>query len=127
MKMIRTCLLAPVVVALSCPVVHAQMTFTPLGDLPGGTFFSEATAVSSDGSVVVGVSNSASGKEEAFRWTSATGMVGLSDLPGGSFQSVARHVSSDGSVIVGYSESASGQTAFRWTSSGGMVSLGDLP
>ena len=119
--------IAVLILALSCVEAQGQMTFTPLGDLPGGTFFSEATAVSADGSVVVGVSNSAQGREEAFRWTRAGGMVALGDLPGGMFQSVARHVSSDGSVVVGYSQSASGETAFRWTSSSGMVSLGDLP
>ncbi len=35
--------------------------------------------LSADGSVVVGVSNSASGTE-AFRWTAGGGMVGLGDL-----------------------------------------------
>ena len=40
-----------------------------LGDLPGGDFSSIAQDVSDDGSVVVGIGNSASG-EEAFRWTS---------------------------------------------------------
>src|SRR4029079_10603321 len=93
MKTTRRCLLVGMLLALSCFEAQAQMTFTPLGDLPGGTFFSEATAVSADGLVVVGVSNSASGREEAFRWTRAGGMVALGDLPGGTFQSVARHVS----------------------------------
>ena len=41
------------------------------------------------------------GKEEAFRWTSGGGMVGLGDLPGGSSASFATGVSADGSVIVG--------------------------
>ncbi len=97
-----------------------------LGDLPGGSFFSLASAVSSDGSVVVGWSDSASGVE-AFRWTSGGGMVGLGDLAGGIFQSDAHGVSSDGSVVVGGSwSSLSGDEAFRWTSGGGMVGLGDL-
>ena len=56
-----------------------------LGDLPGGTFISPAHGVSSDGSVVVGFSNSALG-QEAFRWTSGGGMVGLGDLPGAILQ-----------------------------------------
>ena len=38
-----------------------------LGDLPGGSFNSDALATSADGSVVVGGSESASGSE-AFRW-----------------------------------------------------------
>jgi probable HAF family extracellular repeat protein len=50
-----------------------------LGDLPGGSFSSVAVGVSSDGSVVVGVGNSASGNE-AFRWTQAEGMRRLYDV-----------------------------------------------
>jgi len=44
-----------VVVMILCksPSVWA-VSFTPLGDLPGGVFNSEALAVSADGSVVVG-------------------------------------------------------------------------
>jgi hypothetical protein len=38
---------------------------------------------------------------EAFRWTQATGLVGLGDLPGGALQSFAYAVSCDGAVIVG--------------------------
>jgi probable HAF family extracellular repeat protein len=98
--------------------------FLPLGDLPGGGFLSAATGASADGSVVVGVSQSASG-DEAFRWTSEDGMVGLGDLPGGAFNSMAWGVSADGSVIVGSAAGvgASGVEAFRWTSRDGMVSL----
>ncbi len=109
-------------------VSHSEAAyFTPLGDLPGGNFRSIAYDVSADGSVVVGHSLTASGNE-AFRWTSGDGMIGLGDLAGGSFSSIARGVSDDGSVVVGYSNSASGQfEAFRWTSGGGMVGLGDLP
>ena len=97
-----------------------------LGDLPGGSFNSVALGISSDGSVVVGRGESASGPE-AFRWTSGSGMVGLGDLPGGSFQSAAYGISSDGTVVVGRGESASGMETMRWTSGSGMVGLGDLP
>src|SRR5688572_13401343 len=107
------------VLALVASHAHAASppSLTALGDLPGGTFSSRALAVSSDGSTVVGDSNSASGVE-AFRWTAAGGMVGLGDLPGDTFSSGARGVSSDGSVVVGGSRSASGNEAFRWTSAG---------
>jgi probable HAF family extracellular repeat protein len=101
----------------------AAASLTPLGDLPGGEFESFAYGVSADGSVVVGDSRS-SDLPEAFRWTSAGGMVGLGDLL---FWSGANGVNADGSVVVGYSFSASGLEAFRWTSAGGMVGLGDLP
>ena len=50
-----------------------------LGELAGGEFRSSANAVSADGSVVVGYSNSAAGPE-AFRWTQSDGMQGLGDL-----------------------------------------------
>ncbi|HJS07049.1 MAG TPA: hypothetical protein VJ809_05290, partial [Pirellulales bacterium] len=126
MKNARKYLVAAVILALSCLEAHAQMTFTPLGDLPGGVFHSAAFGVSADGSVVVGDSRSASGLE-AFRWTSTGGMIGLGDLPGGSFESVAGDVSADGSVVVGGGRSASGDQAFRWTSGGAMVGLGELP
>ncbi|MFO0948219.1 MAG: hypothetical protein U1D30_20235 [Planctomycetota bacterium] len=39
--------------------VHAGYSFTPLGDLAGGSFSSVAQGVSADGSVVAGYSNSA--------------------------------------------------------------------
>jgi probable HAF family extracellular repeat protein len=70
-----------------------------LGDLPGGAFTSEATAVSTDGSVVVGKSQSDL-CGEAFRWEDGV-MTGLGTLPSGGQGSVAVGVSSDGSVIVG--------------------------
>jgi probable HAF family extracellular repeat protein len=96
-----------------------------LGDLAGGSFFSQARGASSDGSVVVGQSQSASGTE-AFRWAASGGMVGLGQLPGGTF-SQAFGVSADGSVVVGLGLAGSGFEAFRWTAAGGMVGLGDLP
>ena len=63
-----------------------------LGDLPGGTFDSFATAMTPDGAAVVGIGTSASGTE-AFRWTQASGMVGLGDPGGPPFQSVAISIS----------------------------------
>jgi len=109
----------------------APYTFTPLGDLPGGIFSSEANAISADGSVVVGRGNVnvfvSGGEGVAFRWTRDGGMDALGDLPGGSLKSIARGVSADGSVIVGQGNTAAGPEAFRWTAAGGMVGLGDLP
>jgi probable HAF family extracellular repeat protein len=104
-----------------------------LGGLAGGAS-SVAFGVSSDGEVVVGSGSSEvdvgaprpMSRNEAFRWTSEQGMVGLGDLGGGSFESVARGASADGSVIVGYSASPTGLEAFRWAETTGMVGLGDL-
>jgi probable HAF family extracellular repeat protein len=94
-----------------------------LGDLPGGLVYSEAYGVSGNGSVGGGVSSTAPGAE-AFRWTSAGGMLGAGSLFGS-----ANGVSADGSVIVGAGGSLShiGSEAVRWTSAGGMVGLGVLP
>ena len=63
----------------TCLVLYGSVTaqaaplFTGLGDLPGGSFYSQAKGVSADGAVVVGYSEHAS-STEAFRWTSADGM-----------------------------------------------------
>jgi probable HAF family extracellular repeat protein len=102
-----------------------------LGDLPGENFWSDASGVSADGSVVVGTGNRSFGGDsvdgpEAFRWTSAQGMVGLGDLSGGLINSVARAVSADGAIVTGYSYSTNGKEGFRWTNSGGMIGLGGL-
>ena len=130
-----------------------------LGNLAAGIPGADTTglSVSSDGSVVVGVSAggafrwtagggmvtlgggtardvSSDGSVvvgnsggTAFRWTAGGGLVSLGDLAGGAVSSSANSVSSDGSVVAGMGTSASGTEAFRWTAAGGMVGLGDLP
>lgn len=90
---------------------------------------SSATAVSSDGSTVVGYSYSTSAgySSQAYRWTSSGGMEGLGALEGGD-TSHAYAVNSDGSVVVGESYSSSGTQAFRWkASTGTMEALGFMP
>jgi probable HAF family extracellular repeat protein len=77
-----------------------------------------AFAVSPDGNVVVGESNSDQGIQ-AFAWTEQLGMHGLGDLPGGAFFSAAYGVSRAGRrmVIVGASEdccSGEGGTPFAF-------------
>jgi probable HAF family extracellular repeat protein len=92
-------------------------TFTGVGDLAGGATGSVALAISSDGNVVVGESESTSGTQ-AFRWTSGGGMVGLGFLSMADPWSSARGVSSNGSVIAGSSRDASGVVrAWRWSGS----------
>src|ERR1044071_5839052 len=81
--------------AVAVTVVFAQASFTRLGDLPDGRFESRATAVSADGSVVVGTGYNANSQPEAFRWTSGTGMVALGMLTNG-YGSWASAVSADG-------------------------------
>lgn len=103
----------------------ATFSFQALGDLPGGATNSLAYGVSRNGQWVVGESTSTNGVE-AFRWSSATGMLAMGDLAGGAFTSRAFDASEDGSVIVGHANGTQGQQAFRWTAASGMVGLGDL-
>ena len=88
-------------------------SFIGIGDLPGGAFFSQAFGISSDGSTIVGQSESASGLQ-AFRWTEADGMVPLGYLEGGFF-STASCVSADGTVVVGSGTTGHKLEAFQWT------------
>jgi probable HAF family extracellular repeat protein len=98
-----------------------------LGDLPGGPVTSAALGVSSDGSVVVGVGQTASSREP-FRWTRADGLFALGNLPGGN-NGEAHAVSADGSVVVGISFThfnPSYTEAFIWTPRLGMSNLRSL-
>jgi probable HAF family extracellular repeat protein len=97
----------------------------PIGFLESSpTKWSEATAVSCDGSAIVGFASSAQGTQ-AFRWSQQTGMVPLGFLDSTPPQeSRATAVSCDGTVVAGFSTSASGIQAFRYTTS--MTGLGDL-
>jgi probable HAF family extracellular repeat protein len=122
----------------------AAMGGTALGDFVGGTGTSFSTAVSADGTIVVGAADAPTGMQShlrAFHWTltnAATGqgtMTNLGDLPGGDSFSVGAGVSHNGSVVVGGASSAvslAGSSfeldfeAFRWTQQTGMVALGDL-
>jgi probable HAF family extracellular repeat protein len=117
-------------------VAHLRVTLGPLafaglGDLPGGVFASEATAVSADGSVVVGTGRSAAG-EEAFGWDGGP-LTGLGDLPAGRFLSRANDVSGDGATVVGLSSSTPppqsngyDYEAFQWRSNQ-LAGLGFIP
>ena len=98
--------------------------FIPIGDLPGGEFFSQATAISADGNVLVGESDSGAGRQ-AFTWNATDGMLALGALPGGRY-STGSAVSSNGAVVVGASARGNRVEAFRWTQSTGMVGLGSL-
>jgi len=101
-----------------------------LGWFPGPVSVgSWATAVSADGSVVVGAGDlfvAFSSGSEAFRWTLPGGMARLGTLPRRLF-SWAEAVSVDGSVVVGRIEWGPPRTGFRWTSQTGIVDLGTLP
>jgi hypothetical protein len=92
-----------------------------LPDLPGGSVSNEPLALSRDGLVVFGASSSALGLE-LYRYSEATGIVGLGRIrePESSFGT-----NQDGSVLVGWSrQNASGELApFAWTLDGGFVDI----
>jgi len=95
-----------------------------------------ATAVSADGATVVGWSASPRAStvngytaSEAFRWTEASGMVGLGFLPNSPINySRAISVSGDGSIIVGVAlgRADEGLTVFIWDEVHGMRRLKDV-
>jgi hypothetical protein len=103
--------------------VRAQATFRVLDFQP--------SAVSADGSVVVGESYrpDATPSVQAIRWTPAEGAVGLG-VPAGAPGTTATDLSADGSVMVGNASyggrCGSESQAFRWTQSTGAVLLSDV-
>jgi len=117
--------------------------FQSLGAIEPG-FFTSATAVSADGSVIVGnggvevrVGNTSTNGSRAFRWTQATGLVPIGPLPGHQFVDAAG-VSDNGRIVVGTSSAApldrfaaggllrGSGTAFRWTEATGPRDLRQL-
>jgi probable HAF family extracellular repeat protein len=118
---------------LLLPQLARAASFTPLGTIPGipGDFHTSfGTAVSDDGTVVVGHSNAPidppQARVEAFRWSGGA-MIGLGDLAadGEQIRSEASDVSADGSVVVGFARNSTSVEAFRW-SGGTMAGLGTL-
>jgi probable HAF family extracellular repeat protein len=92
----------------------------------GGLF---ATAVSGDGSTVVGYYSighpDPNLDTRAYRWTESTGQVDLGSLAG--VEAIAEGVNTDGTVIVGQSRNQGGfWRAVRWVGAGGPEDLGTL-
>jgi uncharacterized membrane protein len=107
----------------------AETGIVPLGVLPGMRW-SNASAISSDGSTIIGTSTIAVGDTDAlsrgFRWDAVQGMQALPALAGAEWLT-PYGVSDDGSVIVGM---ASGDdffgAAFIWTREAGTRPLIDV-
>ena len=90
-----------------------------------------ATAVSDDGTVVVGdvPVPSGIGLNDAGRWTAADGWVSIGHLPNAGScpsRSDSYEVSADGSVVVGLSWDGCSGRGFRWTADTGMQELQNL-
>ncbi len=101
---------------------------------PGMPYRSEVKAMSSSGSVIVGITETGAGPledERAFRRVGNGPVESLPLLPN-QLRGYASGVSGDGTVIVGWNENSAypllyayGQ-AYRWTESGGVQGLGYL-
>jgi probable HAF family extracellular repeat protein len=88
---------------------------------------SKAWNISADGNVIIGECGRPINNDpnrlyvEAFRWTSATGMVSLGQTWAGGQMTSARQISGDGGVILGYTDyptsenSLSFSNSFIWT------------
>jgi uncharacterized membrane protein len=90
-----------------------------LGILPGGSY-TWASAVSADGSTVVGFGDTP-GHITAIMWTEDGGLIELPGWPGS--YGWANGISADGSIVVGLRESR----AFAWTAPGNFRDLGAPP
>ena len=101
----------------------ADGSATILGKLPDDVE-GMATGVSSDGSVVTGVSTGSSGTPHAFRWTQQGVMVDLGSGPGGLPGTYATSISDNGRIIVGWYASPSGDVALMWDADHGWRALG---
>jgi len=107
-------------------------SFTPLSDLPGGSFQSFAGGLSADGTVIAGWSTSACPlslcNSEAFRWQAGS-MTGMGFPPSNDpfpFSGV-QAVSGNGSILAGSASSNDGTNEpFRWEN-GVFTPLGRIP
>lgn len=98
--------------------LHAA-SIQSLGDFPD-SYWSRATALSADGSTVVGVSYGFDGSRRAFRWSAVTGLTDLGSLNNAT-DNATMAISGDGSMSAGFS----GSEGFRATPAG-LQNLGHL-
>lgn len=126
----RIAVVAALSVILLDVIPASAAEFVPLGHLPNTAAFkySSASAISADGSTVIGMSITGSNQFDAFRWTRAGGMV-AAGLPDPRLESLDEGVSGDGTYIVGYRTAPTGSptTAFRHSQASGATNLSKLP
>jgi probable HAF family extracellular repeat protein len=122
---------ASVVVGAGNPFIAGAMLWRApaepvfIGKLKADDSNAWATAVSSDGRVVVGMSTDVNGVAWPFRWTEAGGITQLSTSAGGISGSVPMDTSGDASRVVGFSITSGGESAFLWDAQRGLRPLAD--
>lgn len=93
--------------------------------LPSASGYARGTAMTPDGALLLGSSDSSSGVQ-AVAQVPPGPVVGFGQV-GGWSGSLGNDVSADGAVFVGSLQGAKQSAAFRWTFLGGMQELGTLP
>src|SRR5262245_11349862 len=98
-----------------CPSFAGAPSFTGLGNqFPAGTFHSYCSAISADGTTIVGYFQDQEGTQ-GFRWSAMTGAISMDDqFPAGT-SSWATGVSANGTTVVGRYQAPGETRAFRWT------------
>ena len=121
---------------LTTTAASAASQFVPIGGFGSDGFESVATALSADGTTVIGWANipgstpSEYNRTEAFRWTGPEGIALLRPHTSQDYKdSFAWGVSVDGQVVAGnlFSITVDANEAFRWNTTEGVVGLGFLP
>ncbi|MCA9290937.1 MAG: hypothetical protein KDA25_07400 [Phycisphaerales bacterium] len=105
-------------------IARADAVFTPIGDLPGGTFDSAVYGIAADGTAATGVAHDAGGSV-AFVWTPERGLVriGPTDAPTSAY---GVGVTSRG-TLVALSANTTGEYALNaWSPITGLTELGDV-
>jgi probable HAF family extracellular repeat protein len=108
--------------ALALPAAAQTPSFQGLGQMPGAVFGTYASAISADGSTILGYGWVSSSTVQAYRWRVAD-HYRLLDPPGSSAYFGSGAVSRDGSVIVGENPQGNQFAAFRWTAAFGLMTL----
>jgi probable HAF family extracellular repeat protein len=99
--------------------------FVDLGSMPWASSpWSDATAISGDGSTIIGLGNG-DNTQEGFYWRAGTGFARLGIVPPGQTL-VPTAVNYDGSVIVGRNDGPTDTAAFYWSQATGLVDLQQL-
>jgi probable HAF family extracellular repeat protein len=115
-------LICTLTAALVLPAAAQTASFQGLGQMPGAVFGTYASAISGDGSTILGYGWVSSSTVRAYRWRVADHYL-LLDRPGSSDFFGSGAVSFVGSVIVGENPQPNQFAAFRWTPANGLMTL----